>query len=104
MKIVRWGVWGIIVILFTLLAFIPAVWATPEQSQLNQTIPTETPVTSSTAVVPPGDGTPTATPIPLLPPSGNTQGNGFFILTGIFLIGSALVLLLNVQRMRAKGR
>lgn len=100
MKIVRFGVWGIIVILFTLLAFIPAVWATPEQGQLNQTIPTGTPPAISTAVVPP-DGTPTTTPIPLLPPSGSSaHGNGFFILTGIVLIVSALALLLNAQRMK----
>ena len=105
MKIVRLGIWGIIIILFTLLASIPVVWATPEQSSLNQTVPTETPVPRaiSTAVVPPGDGTPTATPIPLLPPSGHTQGPGFFILTGIFLIGSALVLLLNTQRMQKQA-
>ena len=103
MKIVRLGIWGIIIILFTLLASIPVAWATPEQSSLNQTLPTGTPPPTtppaiSTEVVPPG--TPTATPIPLLPPSGNVQGHGFFILTGIFLIGSALVLLLNAQRMR----
>ncbi len=97
MKIVRLGLWGIILVLFMLLASIPVVWATPEQSSLNQTstIPTGTAI--STEVVPPG--TLTATPVPLLPPSGNAQGNGFFILTGIFLIGSALVLLLNVRRM-----
>lgn len=112
MKIVRLGIWGIIIILFTLLASIPAVWATPEQSQLNQTIPTETPAVIPTGIispgegtpgVPPGEGTPTATPIPLLPPSGHTQGPGFFILTGIFLIGSALVLLLNTQRMQKQA-
>jgi hypothetical protein len=92
MKIMRLGIWGIIVILFALLASIPVVWATPEQSSLNQTLPPATAV--ATEVV----GTPTATPIPLLPPSGGeAQGNGFFILTGIFLIGSALVLLLNVM-------
>ncbi|MGC9397177.1 MAG: hypothetical protein ACP5J4_20220 [Anaerolineae bacterium] len=91
MKIVRLGIWGIIVILFALLASIPVVWARPEQSQLNQTIP---PATAVTAVV----GTPTATPIPLLPPSGGSaQGNGFFILTGILLTGGALVLLLSAQ-------
>lgn len=97
MKIVRLGFWGIILILFMLLTFIPVVWALPEQHTLNQTIPTETPPAISTEVVPPG--TPTATPIPLLPPSGNTQGHGFFILTGIFLVGSALVLLLSMRRM-----
>ncbi len=100
MKIVRLGLWGIILIFFMLLASIPVVWATPEQSSLNQTstIPTGTPAPPaiSTEVVPPG--TPTATSVPLLPPSGNTQGHGFFILTGIFLVGSALVLLLNVRR------
>ena len=90
MKIVRLGIWGIIVVLFALLASIPVVWATPEQSSLNQTLP---PATAVTAVV-----TPTATPIPLLPPSGNNaQGNGFFILTGVFLIGGALLLLLSAQ-------
>lgn len=99
MKIARLGIWVIIVILFTLLASIPVVWATPEQNELNQsTIPTATPETPpaiSTAVVPTG----TPTPIPLLPPSGGeVQGNGFFLLTGIFLIGSALVILLNVMR------
>jgi hypothetical protein len=99
MKIVRLGIWGIIIVLFTLLASIPVAWATPEQSSLNQTLPSPTPVAISTEVVPPGDGTPTATPIPLLPPSGGAQGHGFFILTGVFLIGSALVLLLNAQRM-----
>jgi hypothetical protein len=95
MKIVRLGIWGIILILFTLLASIPVVWATPEQSSLNQSLPPATAV--ATEVI----GTPTATPIPLLPPSGDsTQGNGFlfFILTGSFLIGSALVLLLNTRR------
>jgi hypothetical protein len=97
MKIVRLGVWGIIMILFALLASIPVVWARPEQSSLNQTIPPRTAV--ATEVV----GTPTATPIPLLPPSGDSaQGNGFFILTGIFLIGSALVLLLNAQWRRRR--
>ena len=104
MKIVRLGLWGIILVLFMLLASIPVVWATPEQSTLNQTLPTETPPptrTSSTEVPPPG--TPTATPIPLLPPSGNTQGHGLFILTGIFLVGSALVLLLNVRRMERQA-
>lgn len=101
MKIVRVGIWGIILILFMLLASIPVVWATPEQSTLNQTLPTETPPAISTEVVPPG--TPTATPVPLLPPSGNAQGHGFFILTGIFLIGSALVLLLNVRRMERQA-
>lgn len=95
MKIARLGIWGIILILFTLLASIPVVWATPEQNTLNQTIPTETPPAISTEV----SGTPTATPVPLLPPSGTAQsGYGFFILTGVFLIGSALVLLLNVRR------
>ena len=90
MKIVRLGIWGIIVVLFALLASIPVVWATPEQSSLNQTLP---PATAVTAVV-----TPTATPIPLLPPSGNNvQGNGFFVLTGVFLIGGALLLLLSAQ-------
>lgn len=88
MKLVRLGIWGIIVVLFALLASIPVVWATPEQSSLNQTLPT------ATAIV----VTPTATPIPLLPPSGNNaQGNGFFILTGALLIGGALVLLLSAQ-------
>ncbi|MEJ5310844.1 MAG: hypothetical protein WHX52_13845 [Anaerolineae bacterium] len=96
MKIVRLGLWGIILIFFMLLASIPVVWATPEQHPLNQTLPTETPPAISTEVVPPG--TPTATSVPLLPPSGNAQGQGFFILTGIFLVGSALVLLLNVRR------
>jgi hypothetical protein len=96
MKIARLGIWVIIVILFTLLASIPVVWATPEQNTLNQTLPTGTPPAISTAVVP---GTPTATPIPLLPPSGGeAQGNGLFLLTGIFLIGSALIILLNVMR------
>lgn len=91
MKILRLGIWGIIVILFALLASIPVVWATPEQSSLNQTLP---PATAVTAVV-----TPTATPIPLLPPSGSStqNSNGFFILTGVFLIGGALVLLLSAQ-------
>ena len=92
MRILRLGIWGIIFILFALLASIPVVWATPEQSSLNQTLPPATAV--ATEVI----GTPTATPIPLLPPSGeSTQGNGFFILTGIFLIGGALVLLLSAQ-------
>jgi hypothetical protein len=92
MKIVRLGIWGIIVVLFALLASIPVVWATPEQSDLNQSVP------PATAVVATPSGTPTATPIPLLPPSGNNaQGNGFFILTGVFLIGGALVLLLSAQ-------
>ena len=93
MKILRLGIWGIIVVLFALLASIPVVWATPEQSSLNQTLPPRTAV--ATEVI----GTPTATPIPLLPPSGSStqSGNGFFILTGIFLIVSALVLLLSVQ-------
>jgi len=99
MKLVRISIWGIIIIVFTLLASIPVVWAAPGQSTLNQTIPTGTPAAISTAVVPPDDATPTATPIPLLPPSGsNTQGNSFFILTGIFLAGSILLLLLNVLR------
>ncbi|MBN2394283.1 MAG: hypothetical protein JXR84_26355 [Anaerolineae bacterium] len=93
MKILRLGIWGIIVVLFALLASIPVVWATPEQSSLNQTLPPATAIVA-TAVV----GTPTATPIPLLPPSGNNaQGNGFFILTGVFLVGGALVLLLSAQ-------
>ena len=91
MKLLRLGIWGIIVVLFALLASIPVVWATPEQSSLNQTLPPATAI--STAV-----GTPTATPIPLLPPSGNNaQGNGFFILTGALLIGGALVLFLSAQ-------
>ena len=96
MKIVRLGVWGIFVVLFALLASIPVVWATPEQNELYQggggTLP------PATAIVVTPAGTPTATPIPLLPPSGNNaQGNGFFILTGVFLIGGALVLLLSAQ-------
>lgn len=95
MKIVRWGVWGIIVVLFTLLASIPVVWATPEQSSLNQTLP---PATAVATVVVGGTPTVTPTPIPLLPPSGSsTQGNGFFILTSMFLIGGALLLLLSVR-------
>jgi hypothetical protein len=94
MKIARLGIWVIIVILFTLLASIPVVWATPEQNTLNQSLPPATAIVATPTV-----GTPTATPIPLLPPSGsNVQGNGFFLLTGIFLIGSALVILLNVLR------
>ena len=103
MKTVRLGLWGIILVLFMLLASIPVVWATPEQSTLNQTLPTETPPSTaiSIEVVPPG--TQTATPIPLLPPSGSTQGHGFFILTGIFLVGSALVLLLNMRRMERQA-
>lgn len=104
MRLVRLGLWGIILVLFMLLASIPVVWATPEQHALNQsTIPTGTPpsTTKATEVVPPG--TLTATPIPLLPPSGSTQGHGFFILTGILLVGSALVLLLNVRRMERQA-
>jgi len=89
MKVVRLGIWGIIVVLFTFLAAIPVVWAT-DQSAPNLTIPTQTPVVDRPIV-----GTPTATPIPLLPESGDgAQGNGFFILTGIFLAGSVLALLL----------
>jgi len=93
MKILRLGIWGIIVILFALLASIPVVWATPEQSELNQTLP------PATAVVTEVVGTPTATPIPLLPPSGSStqSSNGFFIMTGILLIGGALLLLLSAQ-------
>jgi hypothetical protein len=102
MRILRLGIWGIIVLSFVFLASIPVVWASPEQSSLNQTLPPATAV--ATVIVDPGtgtptgDGTPTATVIPLLPPSGNdTQGNGFFILTGSFLIGGALLLLLSAQ-------
>ncbi len=101
MKVVRVGLWGIILVSFMLLSSIPVVWATPEQHTLNQTLPTATSPASSTEEVP--AGTPTATPIPLLPPSGNTQGHGFFILTGIVLAASALVLLLNVRRMEGQA-
>lgn len=42
MKTLRRGVWGITIVLLLFLAVIPVVWATPEQSPYNQSIPTRT--------------------------------------------------------------